>query len=93
CVTGLTIRHVGERFQRSNETISNYFHKMLDILSSHPFYMQYIHLPADDAPVSSKICDNPKRWPYFMDTIGAIDGSHIHAFPRSYDHHLYQNRK
>lgn len=22
CVTGLTIRHVGERFQRSNETIS-----------------------------------------------------------------------
>jgi hypothetical protein len=24
CVTGLTIRHVGERFQRSNETISRY---------------------------------------------------------------------
>jgi hypothetical protein len=22
CVTGMTIRHVGERFQRSNETIS-----------------------------------------------------------------------
>ena len=22
CVTGLTIRHIGERFQRSNETIS-----------------------------------------------------------------------
>ena len=22
CVTGLTVRHVGERFQRSNETIS-----------------------------------------------------------------------
>jgi hypothetical protein len=25
CVTGLSIRHVGERFQRSNETISMYF--------------------------------------------------------------------
>ena len=24
CVTGLSIRHVGERFQRSNETISRY---------------------------------------------------------------------
>jgi hypothetical protein len=24
CVTGLTIRHVGERFQRSNDTISKY---------------------------------------------------------------------
>jgi hypothetical protein len=24
CVTGLSIRHVGERFQRSNETISKY---------------------------------------------------------------------
>jgi hypothetical protein len=22
CVTGLTVRHIGERFQRSNETIS-----------------------------------------------------------------------
>lgn len=25
CVTGLSVRHVGERFQRSNETISRYF--------------------------------------------------------------------
>jgi hypothetical protein len=24
CITGLTIRHVGERFQRSNDTISKY---------------------------------------------------------------------
>ena len=27
-VTGLTIRHTGERFQRSNETISKYFHQI-----------------------------------------------------------------
>jgi hypothetical protein len=25
CVTGLSVRHVGERFQRANETISKYF--------------------------------------------------------------------
>jgi hypothetical protein len=28
CVTGLTIRHVGERFQRSNETISRSFYSI-----------------------------------------------------------------
>lgn len=26
CVTGLSIRHIGERFQHSNETISKYAH-------------------------------------------------------------------
>jgi hypothetical protein len=25
CVTGLSVKHVGERFQRSNDTISKYF--------------------------------------------------------------------
>ena len=25
CVTGLSVRHVGERFQRANETVSKYF--------------------------------------------------------------------
>ena len=29
CVTGLSIRHVAERFQRSNETISKYAHYLL----------------------------------------------------------------
>ena len=26
CVTGLSVQHVGERFQHSNETISKYFY-------------------------------------------------------------------
>lgn len=33
-VTGLTIRHVGERFQRSNETISRYAHHSLYMYGS-----------------------------------------------------------
>ncbi|KIO14450.1 hypothetical protein M404DRAFT_90975, partial [Pisolithus tinctorius Marx 270] len=41
CVTGLTIRHVGERFQRSNDTISRYFKKLLFIFSDPPFYSIY----------------------------------------------------
>ncbi|KAJ7081525.1 hypothetical protein C8R44DRAFT_527075, partial [Mycena epipterygia] len=41
CVTGLSIRHVGERFQRSNETISKYFRRVLIAVSSPPFYTRY----------------------------------------------------
>jgi hypothetical protein len=52
-----------------------------------------VHLPADDAPVSSQIRDNPKRWPYFQGAIGALDGSHIHAYPPSCDRQVYHNRK
>ncbi|KIK99048.1 hypothetical protein PAXRUDRAFT_78256, partial [Paxillus rubicundulus Ve08.2h10] len=40
-VTGLTIRHVGECFQWSNDTISRYFRKMTIIFSSAPFYTKY----------------------------------------------------
>ena len=47
-VTGLTIRHTGEHFQRSNETISKYFRRMLGIFSSEPFYTTYINLPDND---------------------------------------------
>ncbi|KAK0440669.1 uncharacterized protein EV420DRAFT_1249896, partial [Desarmillaria tabescens] len=38
CVTGLSVRHVGERFQRSNETIAKYFKLIVTALSSPPFY-------------------------------------------------------
>ncbi|KIN95067.1 hypothetical protein M404DRAFT_115192, partial [Pisolithus tinctorius Marx 270] len=40
-VTGLTIRHISEHFQWSNETISQYFCKILFILSLSPFYSMY----------------------------------------------------
>ena len=29
CVTGLSVRHIGERFQHSNETISKYVYKFM----------------------------------------------------------------
>ena len=51
-ITGLTIRHTGERFQRSNETISKYFCLMLNIFSSDPFYTTYVNLPNADTPPS-----------------------------------------
>ena len=51
-VTGLTIRHTGERFQRSNNMISKYFHRMLGIFSTEPFYTTYIYLPDAHTPLS-----------------------------------------
>ncbi|KIO12269.1 hypothetical protein M404DRAFT_96083, partial [Pisolithus tinctorius Marx 270] len=91
-VTGLPFRHVGERFQRSNDTISRYFHMILTTLATQPFYTDYVRFPAGDT-VPSKIQNNPKFWPYFRNAIGTIDRSHIHASPPAYVHSNYRNRK
>ncbi|KIK80391.1 hypothetical protein PAXRUDRAFT_158831 [Paxillus rubicundulus Ve08.2h10] len=61
-VTGLTIRHVGEHFQRSNDTISLYDDPglwLLFILSSQPLYTRYVQLPTGEF-ISSKINEQPQ---------------------------------
>ncbi|KAH7917968.1 hypothetical protein BV22DRAFT_976376, partial [Leucogyrophana mollusca] len=40
CVTGLSSRHLGERFQRSPDTITKYFKRMLEFFSEPPFYTE-----------------------------------------------------
>ena len=92
-ITGLTIRHTGERFQRSNETISKYFHLMLNIFSSNPFYTTYVNLPNANTPPSRCLSRNPKMWPFFQFALGALDGSHIVCAPPLYSHAPYRNRK
>ncbi|KIK26883.1 hypothetical protein PISMIDRAFT_43094, partial [Pisolithus microcarpus 441] len=91
-ITGLSVRHVGERFQRSNEMVSQYFCKILFIFSSSPFYSTFVWLPAAD-DVQQKIMGNSRFYPYFKDAIGAIDGSHICAAPAVEDCPAYRNRK
>ncbi|KIK33967.1 hypothetical protein CY34DRAFT_60384, partial [Suillus luteus UH-Slu-Lm8-n1] len=90
-VTGLSIRHLAERFQCLNDTISRYFRKMLNIFTSDLLYSKYIQFP--DGSVPSKIKNNPKFWPIFKDTIRAIDGSHIHVTPKAAGRPVYHNRK
>ncbi|KIK74244.1 hypothetical protein PAXRUDRAFT_176328 [Paxillus rubicundulus Ve08.2h10] len=58
-VIGLTIRHVGECFQTLNNTISQYFQKILVSLSSQPLYTRYVQLPTVEF-VSQKIRNNYK---------------------------------
>ncbi|KAJ6472096.1 hypothetical protein C8R45DRAFT_757208, partial [Mycena sanguinolenta] len=77
CVTGLSIRHLGERFQHSNETISKYFRNVLFAIVSPGFYNAYVRLPSVNDPVPEPIGNNPKFFPFLKDVIGSMDGTHI----------------
>lgn len=70
-----------------------YFRKMLGIFSSPPFYTTHVHLPTADSPISMKIRNNPKFWPFFKDALGALDGSHIHSAPPASERAFNRNRK
>jgi hypothetical protein len=71
----------------------SYFWKMLYIFSSHPFYTKHVSLPGTDDPVSSQIYDNPKFWSFYKDTLGALDGSHIHSAPPASERPVHRNCK
>ncbi|KAF9524880.1 hypothetical protein CPB83DRAFT_747178, partial [Crepidotus variabilis] len=93
CVTGLSLRHVAERFQHSNDTISKYFQKVLDAVSSGPFYNTYLHLPEVDTDISDYIRKNSKFYPFFKNVLGAIDGTHINSSSSRNDRHAARDRK
>ncbi|KAF8152453.1 hypothetical protein B0H34DRAFT_631541, partial [Crassisporium funariophilum] len=93
CVTGLSIRHVGERFQHANATISKSFCTVLYALSLPPFYTTYVRLPTINDPIPFEIATNPKFFPFFQDAIGAMDGTHINCCPGGDERHLARDRK
>ena len=53
----------------------------------------YVHLPTAQNLIPPKILHNPKFFPFFKDCLGALDGSHIHSVPPSYERHASRNRK
>ena len=71
---------------------TRYFKKIVHVLSSPPFYTNYVEPPSGQT-IPSKIRRNPKFWPFFHDAIGAIDGSHIPIAPPAFVRRKYQNRK
>src|SRR5262249_49256231 len=70
-----------------------YFRKMVIIFATQPFYTEFVQQPTSQDPIPSQICNNPKYFPYFKDSIGALDGSHIHSAPAALDRPLHRNRK
>ena len=59
--------------------LSSYFWEMLLFFSSPSFYPNNVHLLTANTPLSSKIQDNPKFFPFLQDVIGAINRTHIDA--------------
>ena len=107
CVTGLPMRHVGERFQRSNDTISwyvfvismmetnniaSYFRDMVAIFSAPPIYTMFVKPPGIET-LSPNIRLDSKLYPFFKNAIGVIDGSHIPISPPAHLASPYRNRK
>ncbi|KAJ7200243.1 hypothetical protein B0H12DRAFT_993185, partial [Mycena haematopus] len=93
CTTGMSLRHVAERFQRSVDTISKYFRLILITVSSPPFYTYYVRPPAVGDPVPPSIRDNPKWFPFLEDALGSMDGTHINCCPSAADRASARNRK
>lgn len=76
-------RTAQEHFQHSGDTISKYFHCVLEGILQ--LEHAYIQLPAQPdsvskhMPIPLEITSNPKFYPYFQNCIGALDGSLIPA--------------
>ncbi|KAI0314391.1 hypothetical protein OF83DRAFT_1045575, partial [Amylostereum chailletii] len=58
-----------------------YFHEVLDAFASPMFQSAYLKLPDGATPIPDIIYNDPRFYPFFQHTIGAIDGIHIHVFP------------
>ncbi|KIM58168.1 hypothetical protein SCLCIDRAFT_38291, partial [Scleroderma citrinum Foug A] len=91
-VTGLSSQHVSECFQCSNETIVRYLKKILIALSSPPFYTSQVQLPMASTPLAAVINGSP-HFRFFHNCIGAVDGTHIHAFVHQENHPSMCNHK
>jgi DDE superfamily endonuclease len=66
---------------------------MLFFFSSPPFYNNYVKLQCADAPIPPKIRNNPKFYPFFKDTLSAINSTHINCCPSAADQQAARDRK
>jgi len=64
---------------------------MLYAFSSSPFYNSQVQLPTMSDPIPPKIHGNPKRYPFFKDALGALDGTHINCSPSQQEHQAARN--
>ena len=69
-----------------------YFKRMLYFFSTTPFYTTQVRFPTAETPISPVVTHDP-RFHFFHDCIGAVDGTHIHAFTLLEDQPQMRNRK
>jgi hypothetical protein len=65
--------------------LSRYFPKILYAVSTGPFFQKYVSLPQVNDSVDPFIRGQSKFYPFFKNTIGAMDGTHINCCPSSTD--------
>lgn len=82
-------RATQEVFQHSGETISAYFHHVLNALCK--LHKEVVLPPTGIMP--QYISSNPKLYPYFKGCLGALDGSHIPIKVAAKEGIVYRNQK
>ncbi|KIJ48744.1 hypothetical protein M422DRAFT_136650, partial [Sphaerobolus stellatus SS14] len=70
-----------------------HFHRVLKALTCSEVYNAYIKMPTAKTDVPDIILISKKFYPFFKETQGAIDGTHILLVPSAADRAHYQNRK
>lgn len=90
-IYGMGNREAQERFQRSGDTISKAFHRVLEIATNTLFYTKHVHLPDHDK-VSPIISDDDRYKP-FVGAEAAGDGSLEDAWVMEEDMGRYRSRK
>ncbi|KAJ1689607.1 hypothetical protein LUZ63_013762 [Rhynchospora breviuscula] len=87
-----TMRILAENFQHSEETVWRYIRRVMSAILR--MQRDYIKLPGPDAPIHPKLREGTDYYA-FKDALGAIDGTHIAAFPDSHEDfkERWRNRK
>ncbi|RKF58298.1 hypothetical protein GcM3_183030 [Golovinomyces cichoracearum] len=80
----LSMRKLGEQFQRSTETVNSIYLKVTGHLLKPYFYRTIIKTAKSDDLISTYISIRTEFWPFFEDSIGVVDGIHIPVTPPSY---------
>lgn len=73
CAQDASYRTACELFRHGTATISESFHRVLHALTQ--LHQKNVRLPPDKTP--DFIESDPRFYPYFMDCLGAIDGTYI----------------
>ncbi|XP_043725744.1 protein ALP1-like [Telopea speciosissima] len=84
------VRDIAEHFQHSPETIGRHFNTVLEAFLK----LGEVNIrPSPFDKIAPEIKNDPKKYPFFKDCIGAIDGTHIDARVPLHKQIPYRGRK
>ncbi|TYJ59162.1 hypothetical protein B9479_000151 [Cryptococcus floricola] len=78
-----SVRKAAAAFQRSQSTISKYFHEVVNALTSTSFHDRWIVQPTADTPPSERITSSKFLSGHLDGAVGALDNSHAYSIAES----------